>query len=193
MAVTARASSDRMRAPGLPIVPEHEETVPYTQTAFCVRLFSSRKCRGRASGSRPVCTTGAINTYILKVLRCRLRLDSSAICTRSLVQQALQRCQLHTPSWNYAPAMREHWQNKERTCQWFPLFCQFSHLFSAAAAIFGIRALRTELMAILHPLHQYLHPASPARPDQSVYRSRKKPQRFSTIAPHPLTPCLQIA
>jgi len=114
MAVTARASSDRMRAPGLPIVPEHEETVPYTQTAFCVRLFSSRKCRGRASGSRPVCTTGAINTYILKVLRCRLRLDSSAICTRSLVQQALQRCQLHTPSWNYAPAMREHWQNKGR-------------------------------------------------------------------------------
>jgi len=84
-------------------------------------------------------------------------------------------------------------EQRERSCQWFPLFCQFSHLFSAAAAIFGIRALRTELMAILHPLHQYLHPASPARPDQSVYRSRKKPQRFSTIAPHPLTPCLQIA
>jgi len=35
----------------LPIVPQHEETtVPYTQTAFCVRRFSSRKCRGRDSG-----------------------------------------------------------------------------------------------------------------------------------------------
>jgi len=42
----------RMRALHLPIVPKHEETtVPYTQqTAFCVRRFSSRKCRGRASG-----------------------------------------------------------------------------------------------------------------------------------------------